>query len=260
MLHDRPTNRVTDKQKRRTLPLTAIRGPWTDSPGSTFQAIRAGTPCAVTCHARREPLLVQAFNQRHGRSGTLWQSGFKSCLVESERYLMAVYRYIELNPVRAAIVERPEQHRWSSIHASAGLLRDELVTPHPTFLAIDHDPIQRAVAYQTWLHESVTDDELHQIRSHIVQQRALGDTKFQAWSKKPWAVPPACARVASHRKRYPRPTRTYYLRPLLRPVGRKAARRERPWMAAALRIEEVAGRGSSTSALRACLRSGRTEL
>lgn len=54
---------------------------------------------------------VQAFNHRHRRSGPLWQGRFKSCIVGTERYLMAVYRYIELNPVRAAMVERPEHYR-----------------------------------------------------------------------------------------------------------------------------------------------------
>ena len=51
---------------------------------------------------------VQAFNMRHGRSGTLWQGRYKSSLVDSERYLLSVMRYIELNPVRAAMVATPE--------------------------------------------------------------------------------------------------------------------------------------------------------
>lgn len=60
------------------------------------------------------------------------------------------------------------------------LLKGDLVTPHPFCLAIDRDPVQRALLYQQWLSESISDDELQQIRSHIRQQRALGDTKFQA--------------------------------------------------------------------------------
>ncbi|MCW0201569.1 MAG: hypothetical protein OJI74_06845, partial [Rhodanobacter thiooxydans] len=40
----------------------------------------------------------QAFNYRHVRNGTLWQGRFKSCLVDTERYLLTVMRYIELNP------------------------------------------------------------------------------------------------------------------------------------------------------------------
>ncbi len=48
---------------------------------------------------------VTAFNRRHRRTGTLWQGRFKSCRVDSDRYLLTAYRYIELNPVRAAMVE-----------------------------------------------------------------------------------------------------------------------------------------------------------
>lgn len=123
---------------------------------------------------------VQAFNKRHRRSGTLWQGRFKSCLVDSERYLMTVYRYIELNPVRAAMVACPEQHRWSSVHANLGLGEDRLVKPHPVFLAQHPDPHERARVYQTWLREGINEDELRNIRTHLQQERALGDTKFQA--------------------------------------------------------------------------------
>lgn len=59
---------------------------------------------------------VQAFNHRHGRTGTLWQGRFKSSLVEAETHLLRVIRYIELNPVRAAMVDRPDDYRWSSVH------------------------------------------------------------------------------------------------------------------------------------------------
>jgi len=76
---------------------------------------------------------LQAFNHRHRRSDTLWQGRFKSCLIDSERYLLTVYRYIELNPVHAAMVERPEQHRWSSVHANLNQQPDDLVTPHPIY-------------------------------------------------------------------------------------------------------------------------------
>src|SRR5262249_33323002 len=55
---------------------------------------------------------VQTVNRRLDRSGTLWEGRFKSCLVPSESYVLACYRYIELNPVRAGMVCAPEQYRW----------------------------------------------------------------------------------------------------------------------------------------------------
>lgn len=123
---------------------------------------------------------MQAFNRRHRRSGTLLQGRFKSCLVDSERYLLTVYRHIELNPVRAAMVERPEHHRWSSVHANFLLASDALVTPHPAYLALDESPAVRAQAYGEWLRQGVGEDELLRIRKHLQKERALGDRTFQA--------------------------------------------------------------------------------
>jgi len=54
------------------------------------------------------------FNQRHRRQGHLFQGRYKAHLVESEAYFWEVSRYIHLNPVRAGLVERPEQWQWSS--------------------------------------------------------------------------------------------------------------------------------------------------
>lgn len=94
---------------------------------------------------------VQAFNHRHHRCGPLWQGRFKSCLVDDDRYLMMVYRYIELNPVRAAMVTQAEHHRWSSVHANLGLIDDPLVTPHPRFLALHPERATRSDIYRQWL-------------------------------------------------------------------------------------------------------------
>lgn len=57
-------------------------------------------------------------------------------------------------------------------------------SPHPSFLAQDIDPQIRTHAYRTWLREGVGDDELENIRAHLQQERALGDTTFQAMVQK----------------------------------------------------------------------------
>jgi putative transposase len=56
------------------------------------------------------------FNVKRHRSGHLFQGRFKAILVDADEYLGELSRYIHLNPVRAAIVERPEQYTWSSYH------------------------------------------------------------------------------------------------------------------------------------------------
>ena len=59
---------------------------------------------------------AQYLNARRGRSGHLWQNRFFSCAVAAQKEEM-VLRYVEWNPVRAGMVERPEAYRWSSAAA-----------------------------------------------------------------------------------------------------------------------------------------------
>jgi putative transposase len=61
------------------------------------------------------------FNRVHKRSGHLYQGRFKAFLVEKEAYFAEVLRYVVLNPVRAHMVERPADYKWSSYRATAGL-------------------------------------------------------------------------------------------------------------------------------------------
>jgi REP element-mobilizing transposase RayT len=75
---------------------------------------------------------AQWFNKRHKRVGHLFQGRFKAFLVEKEAYLLEVHRYAVLNPVRAGMVQRPEDYRWSSYRAIVGL------DPAPPWLAVDH--------------------------------------------------------------------------------------------------------------------------
>jgi len=58
--------------------------------------------------------------RRHGRTGTLWEGRFRSCVAESARYVLACYRYIELNPVRAGMAGHPAAYAWSSHAANSG--------------------------------------------------------------------------------------------------------------------------------------------
>lgn len=90
---------------------------------------------------------VQYFNKVHGRTGTLWDGRFRSCLVESADYVLACYRYIELNPVRAGLAATPGDYRWSSHAGNAGIRHDRLLSPHPEFLALGTETGTRQGAY-----------------------------------------------------------------------------------------------------------------
>ncbi|MGZ8868575.1 MAG: REP-associated tyrosine transposase, partial [Thermoanaerobaculia bacterium] len=74
---------------------------------------------------------AQAFNRRHDRAGHLFQGRFDARLIEKETYLLEVIRYDALNPVRAGLVELPEEYQWSGHRALAGLAEP------PPWLAVD---------------------------------------------------------------------------------------------------------------------------
>src|ERR1043165_457929 len=76
------------------------------------------------------------FNRRYERTGSLWERPFKSCLVDSADYVLACYRYIERNPVRAGMVDAPCAYPWSSYAANAALRPDPLLVPHAEYLAL----------------------------------------------------------------------------------------------------------------------------
>ena len=91
---------------------------------------------------------VQRINSRRQRSGTLWEGRFYSCPVTTERYVLACYRYIEMNPPRAGMVTHASEYRWSSFHENAKGDPSGLVTPHAVYLALAADMERRASAYR----------------------------------------------------------------------------------------------------------------
>lgn len=121
---------------------------------------------------------VRYFNAKHERTGTLWEGRYRSSLIGSDRYLLTCYRYIELNPVRADIVKRPGDYRWSSYHVNASGRALELITPHETYLSLGKTPAARLVAYRKLFSNAMSDDELKAIRDHVNQGRALGSEGF----------------------------------------------------------------------------------
>ena len=103
-------------------------------------------------------------NAKRERTGTLWEGRFYSGLVPSEYYALACYRYIELNPVRAAMVTTPEQYRWSSHRANVQDHGGTLLRPHPAYLALGSDATYRATAYRELCDTSLPSEAVNEIR------------------------------------------------------------------------------------------------
>ena len=125
------------------------------------------------------PLMMQAvgrsyvryFNQRHNRTGTLWEGRYRSTLIESERHLLACMAYIDLNPVRAGLVAQPQEWPWSGCAHSLGLRHDPLITPHALYWALGNTPFAREAAYAQLLQTGIS----------AAQQTALTDATLRGW-------------------------------------------------------------------------------
>ena len=117
---------------------------------------------------------VRIINTIHERTGTLWEGRYRSSLVADERYLATCHRYIELNPVRAGIVDDPADYPWSS-HAHYALGRtDHAITEHPFYLTLGTSPEDRRRAFRLLFLEALEESTLAHIRDATNAGSALG--------------------------------------------------------------------------------------
>jgi len=121
---------------------------------------------------------TQRINRQYARTGTLWEGRYRSNIVFSSRYVLACYRYIELNPVRAGIVRHPADYPWSSYRANAEGLDDPLVVAHGVYAAIDRSPAARQAAYRELVDQALGTPTIDNIRSAIGSGRALRDSLY----------------------------------------------------------------------------------
>ena len=122
---------------------------------------------------------VQYINRSYRRTGTLWDSRYKSSSVQAETYLLACQRYIELNPVRARMVESPADYRWSSHRANAYGDGDPVVTPHPLFVGLSISEAERRDAYRRTFGDQIPASAVQAIRDATQFEWALGGDSFR---------------------------------------------------------------------------------
>lgn len=118
-------------------------------------------------------------NAVYRRSGSLWEGRFKSSLVDSERYLLACYRYIELNPVRAGMVRHPAEYGWSSYRHNAMDLSEYPIRPHEQWLALGCNGADRRARYQALVAEGLGDNHLEEFRFATRKGLPAGTARFK---------------------------------------------------------------------------------
>ena len=122
---------------------------------------------------------VQYFNYTYRRSGTLWEGRYKSCAVQTEAYLLACYRYIELNPVRAGMVEDPAEYEWSSYRCNGLGVQSELCKPHSEYLRLGSKREERIEVYRGLFKHHVNSNLLSEIRDSVNKGLVLGNDRFK---------------------------------------------------------------------------------
>jgi putative transposase len=124
-------------------------------------------------------LHTQYMNRTYGRTGSLWEGRFRSCLVQAEDYLLACYRYIEMNPVRGNLVSHPLEYPWSSYLANAEGKASALVTPHDEYARLGNPEEERRNRYKELVAEVLDSRLIDAIRAATNGNFALGDAPFR---------------------------------------------------------------------------------
>ena len=121
---------------------------------------------------------MQYINTTYRRTGTLWDSRYKSSLIQAETYLLFCQRYIELNPVRAAMVDDPAHYRWTSYCTNALTQPSAIITPHPLYQALGATGEERQSAYRALFRTQLDGEAINDIRLALNQSQPLGNERF----------------------------------------------------------------------------------
>ena len=121
---------------------------------------------------------VRGFNERHGRTGTLWEGRYRSSLIETDRYMLACMTYIDLNPVRAGMVAEPAAYPWSSHRHYIGQQFDKLVSPHALVWSLGNTPFAREDAYRALVEAGLRPADQAALTRSVLTGWALGSAGF----------------------------------------------------------------------------------
>ncbi len=123
---------------------------------------------------------VQYINRTYKRSGTLWEGRFKSCLTNENAYVLACYRYIELNPVRAGMVDHPAEYRWSSYRVNGQGESSGFLVKHECYEGLGMTIDRRIAAYRGLFSSEISPGLVNEIREATSGNYVLGSNRFKA--------------------------------------------------------------------------------
>jgi putative transposase len=121
---------------------------------------------------------TRRINRLEKRTGTSWEGRYKCSPIETDRYLLACTRYVDLNPVRAKMVSTPEDYTWSSYRARIGLVKCDWLDPDPCFTALGPDIATRHARYRDFVEQGIRTAELQFIRAAVQRNQLTGGETF----------------------------------------------------------------------------------
>jgi len=121
---------------------------------------------------------VRYFNATRNRTGTIWEGRFKSCLVDSESYLFTLYRYIEMNPVKANMVKNITDYPWSSYRHNALGEKNSLITEHKMYQDLGESSALRSENYLKIFDTLNTEEQEQQITEATMRGEVYGTSGF----------------------------------------------------------------------------------
>jgi putative transposase len=122
---------------------------------------------------------VPYINHKYGKSGSIWEGRYKASLVQEDDYFLTVMRYIELNPVRANMVQLPGHYRWSSFCHNAGTKRISFISPHRLYQQLGICEKDRQQAYRFFFKGHIEEMDLKRIRESWQTGTPLGNDFFR---------------------------------------------------------------------------------
>jgi putative transposase len=147
------------------------------------------TPRAVSAIAQVMKLVGQRFtqymNHTYRRTGSMWEGRYKASMIDADRYLLTCYRYIELNPVRAGMVEKPSEYRWSSARTNGFCTGTDIgsdpvgLTLGEAYKGLGLDDKARQQAYRELFRDHMDQEEIHELGDIFSQEKVLGNSRFK---------------------------------------------------------------------------------
>ncbi|MDN5753284.1 MAG: transposase [Nitrosospira sp.] len=123
---------------------------------------------------------VRYVNETYQRHGGLWEGRHKGNIIQSQRYLLSCMRYIEMNPVRAGMVDHPAKYRWSSYAANAFGMSNAILNQHEEYIGLGASTNLRRKGYQELFDCDSDCGALELLRQSLQSGTPLGNDQFKA--------------------------------------------------------------------------------